>query len=123
MGREISFGEFLDAVIQLRGSNKATVKDLVNLRNFISKQLAHVEIKTLTHVEHHVERSMSRKFGSLGVGSKILSSERITERTSQGSRQSGQSTRQTVTDSAYSSEEAPKISGLRFVSDSALSDY
>merc|ERR1719359_75804 len=37
--KELSFSEFMDAVIQLRGSNFATVKDLVNVRNFLSAQI------------------------------------------------------------------------------------
>jgi hypothetical protein len=38
--KELSFSEFMDAVIQLRGTNFATVKDLVNVRNFLTKQIA-----------------------------------------------------------------------------------
>jgi hypothetical protein len=38
--KELSFPEFMDAVVQLRGSNYASVKDLVNMRNYLSKQLS-----------------------------------------------------------------------------------
>lgn len=36
--RELTFEEFMDAVVQLRGSNYCTVKDLVRLRHLIQKQ-------------------------------------------------------------------------------------
>jgi len=47
---DLSFDEFVDAVVQLRGSNYATVKDLVNLRTVLSKQLATSELKTQSAV-------------------------------------------------------------------------
>lgn len=37
--RELSFAQFMELVLQLRGSNIATVKDIVDLRKFISAEL------------------------------------------------------------------------------------
>merc|ERR1712008_252636 len=38
-GVELSFSEFMALVLQLRGSNTATVKDIVDLRKFIALEL------------------------------------------------------------------------------------
>jgi len=40
---EISFPEFLDLLIQLRGANQATVKDIVDLRQFVTQELRKTE--------------------------------------------------------------------------------
>mmetsp|Transcript_16516 Transcript_16516/g.49866 ORF Transcript_16516/g.49866 Transcript_16516/m.49866 type:complete len:427 (+) Transcript_16516:2-1282(+) len=37
--RELTFGQFMELVLQLRGSNTATVKDIVDLRKFISVEM------------------------------------------------------------------------------------
>eukprot|EP00928_Gymnodinium_smaydae_P037847 TRINITY_DN26221_c0_g1_i1.p1 TRINITY_DN26221_c0_g1~~TRINITY_DN26221_c0_g1_i1.p1 ORF type:complete len:925 (-),score=204.33 TRINITY_DN26221_c0_g1_i1:136-2760(-) len=37
-GKEISFADFMEIVLQLRGSNRATVKDIVDLRKFLRTQ-------------------------------------------------------------------------------------
>merc|ERR1712137_523666 len=35
-GTSLSFSDFMEVVLQLRGSNKATVKDVVDLRKFVT---------------------------------------------------------------------------------------
>eukprot|EP00929_Paragymnodinium_shiwhaense_P005579 TRINITY_DN10775_c0_g1_i1.p1 TRINITY_DN10775_c0_g1~~TRINITY_DN10775_c0_g1_i1.p1 ORF type:complete len:805 (+),score=195.65 TRINITY_DN10775_c0_g1_i1:153-2567(+) len=53
---EISFGTFMDMVLQLRGSNQATVKDIVDMRKFVRQELNDV-LKTLSkNLVHDVER-------------------------------------------------------------------
>lgn len=42
---ELTFGDFMDVVLQLRGSNTATVKDVVDLRKFFTQELSMVEDK------------------------------------------------------------------------------
>mmetsp|Transcript_51374 Transcript_51374/g.130695 ORF Transcript_51374/g.130695 Transcript_51374/m.130695 type:complete len:490 (+) Transcript_51374:2-1471(+) len=37
--RTLDFGKFMEVVLQFRGSNNATVKDIVNLRKFVSNSL------------------------------------------------------------------------------------
>jgi len=39
------FSEFLEKVFQLRGGNMSTVNDIVELRGFVSKRIAHIEEK------------------------------------------------------------------------------
>jgi len=38
-GHALDFGEFMELVMQLRGSNQATVKDIVDLRKFIVNEI------------------------------------------------------------------------------------
>jgi len=40
---EVSFSLFIDTVLQLRGSNTATVKDMIDMRKFILRELASME--------------------------------------------------------------------------------
>lgn len=42
-GRDMSFGDFMDMVLQLRGSNTATVKDIVDLRKMMTNQFDKIE--------------------------------------------------------------------------------
>eukprot|EP00439_Symbiodinium_sp_Y106_P067272 s2319_g11.t1 len=39
-GEPLSFGEFMDAMLTLRGSNQTTVKDIVNLRKFTADEFS-----------------------------------------------------------------------------------
>jgi len=41
--KELSFSDFLEKVIQLRGGNNATVTDIVELRNYLNRKFSHVE--------------------------------------------------------------------------------
>jgi len=63
---ELTFGEFLDAVVQLRGTNYATVKDLVNLKNYISKQLASSQERTIVEVDKQMGAKMRRQSDTIG---------------------------------------------------------
>lgn len=47
-GVELSFPDFMELVLQLRGSNTATVRDVVDLRKFVTTQL-HEELETSIH--------------------------------------------------------------------------
>merc|ERR1712039_765838 len=42
-GTTLSFSDFMDVVLQLRGSNTATVKDVVDLRKFITAQFQAIQ--------------------------------------------------------------------------------
>merc|ERR1719199_1054219 len=46
-GQELSFPEFMDVVLQLRGTNNATVRDVVDLRKFVLGEINHA-VNTLT---------------------------------------------------------------------------
>merc|ERR1719162_2687235 len=37
--KQLTFGEFMEAVVQMRGTNFSTVKDLVNLQKGLSKKM------------------------------------------------------------------------------------
>jgi hypothetical protein len=39
-GAELTFGDFMDVVLQLRGSNTATVKDIVDLRKLVATEMS-----------------------------------------------------------------------------------
>lgn len=42
-GRTLTFEEFMEVLLQLRGSNRATVKDIVDLRKYIHKVIRNLE--------------------------------------------------------------------------------
>lgn len=42
-GRMLTFGEFMDVLLQLRGSNKATVRDIVDVKKYVNKVLKNVD--------------------------------------------------------------------------------
>jgi len=46
-GTSLSFSDFMEVVLQLRGSNKATVKDVVDLRKFVTAQF--IDLKKVMH--------------------------------------------------------------------------
>merc|ERR1712087_441449 len=48
---ELSFPCFMETVLQLRGSNSATVKDIVDLRKFIAQELWNIEVKLSSSFE------------------------------------------------------------------------
>jgi voltage-gated sodium channel len=56
--KELSFGEFMEAVVKLRGDNFATVKDLVNLQKFVNKQTMKL-LSGLTGIERLARLSCS----------------------------------------------------------------
>jgi len=43
--RKISFGEFLELVLRLRGGNGATVRDVVDLREYVRTRIDHLELR------------------------------------------------------------------------------
>eukprot|EP00929_Paragymnodinium_shiwhaense_P033305 TRINITY_DN18312_c0_g3_i1.p1 TRINITY_DN18312_c0_g3~~TRINITY_DN18312_c0_g3_i1.p1 ORF type:complete len:803 (-),score=138.08 TRINITY_DN18312_c0_g3_i1:56-2464(-) len=65
--RELTFAEFLDIVTQLRGSNTATVKDVVDIRKFVGQAIASQQ----SHLDKVAEQtrlqylSMAKKLNSL----------------------------------------------------------
>merc|ERR1719161_2355403 len=60
---ELDFHEFLEVVIQLRGSNKATVRDIVDLRKSVKQWFSRVEslVAGLEDPEAYAQR-MQRRF-------------------------------------------------------------
>lgn len=47
---ELTFADFMEVVLQLRGNNNATVKDIVDLRKFFAQEMANAEEKVAKHV-------------------------------------------------------------------------
>merc|ERR1719350_934559 len=45
-GEDMSFRDFMDMILQLRGNNKATVKDVVDLRKYLVVQLERAMART-----------------------------------------------------------------------------
>jgi len=43
-GQPLTFGEFLEGMLLLRGSNQTTVKDIVNLRKYASDEFSHLHV-------------------------------------------------------------------------------
>merc|ERR1719291_672662 len=43
----VTLSTFIETVLQFRGSNTATVKDVVDMRKFLSNELGHLEQKIL----------------------------------------------------------------------------
>uniref|UniRef100_A0A7S1L2C6 Ion transport domain-containing protein n=1 Tax=Alexandrium catenella TaxID=2925 RepID=A0A7S1L2C6_ALECA len=41
----LTLGDFMEVVLQFRGSNTATVKDVVDMRKFVTKELADLEVR------------------------------------------------------------------------------
>merc|ERR1712139_501263 len=46
----ISFGDFMSAVFALRGKNQATVKDIVDVRKYMQREIASLEDRIVTQV-------------------------------------------------------------------------
>merc|ERR1719440_1524085 len=59
-GKELSFPDFMDMVLQLRGTNTATVKDLVDLRKLLVGEISSIEGK----IQSAVLDAMSRVEGA-----------------------------------------------------------
>mmetsp|Transcript_9375 Transcript_9375/g.23308 ORF Transcript_9375/g.23308 Transcript_9375/m.23308 type:complete len:400 (-) Transcript_9375:65-1264(-) len=49
--RELSFADFMDVVLQFRGTNTATVKDMVDLRKFVQQVLSQTNARVLQIME------------------------------------------------------------------------
>lgn len=55
--RSLSFAEFMNLVLDLRGSNTATLKDITELRRHINSKFSHLENKILEHLDVSLRRS------------------------------------------------------------------
>lgn len=54
-GSEVSFPQFMELVMELRGTNNATVKDVVDLRKFIILELHHLEENVVDMMANLIE--------------------------------------------------------------------
>lgn len=70
--RELSFGNFMNVVLQLRGSNNATVKDIVDLRKFMRRALLQTNAQLV-----NIQRHLTGVRGSLTRPSKQVSSAQL----------------------------------------------
>ena len=61
-GEPLSFGEFMDAMLTLRGSNQTTVKDIVNLRKFTADEFSQL---------HNVLMDMCRFLAGQGMSERL----------------------------------------------------
>mmetsp|Transcript_6184 Transcript_6184/g.17298 ORF Transcript_6184/g.17298 Transcript_6184/m.17298 type:complete len:155 (+) Transcript_6184:2-466(+) len=61
---QISFSEFLDLVLQLRGTNGTTVRDIVDLRKFVLEELLNMEDRIMNMMQDALAR---RDSGSLSI--------------------------------------------------------
>merc|ERR1712129_331694 len=59
---ELSFPLFMETVLQLRGSNNATVKDIVDLRKFMAQELWNAEMRL--HDRDNVTRYSTHHSGN-----------------------------------------------------------
>lgn len=62
----LSFPDFLELILQLRGNNTATVKCIVDMRMFIMKELVRVEERLLCKLDHRIDRL--NIMGSMSLG-------------------------------------------------------
>jgi len=60
-GEPLSFGEFMDAMLTLRGSNQTTVKDIVNLRKFTADEFSQLHAVLLDVCRFLAGQGMSEK--------------------------------------------------------------
>lgn len=57
---ELSFPDFMETVLQLRGTNTATVKSIVDMRMFMTKELARVEDTLLDKLHQVIQMDISQ---------------------------------------------------------------
>ncbi|CAE7032773.1 Catsper1 [Symbiodinium natans] len=69
---ELSFAEFMEAILELRGTNSAKVKDIVDLRKFVAQETGAIYelVAVATHQADSSTRSSSRA-SSVAVEAKI----------------------------------------------------
>lgn len=67
--KALDFQKFMDVVLQFRGSNNATVKDIVNLRKFVTKSMKDQrhELQELRDLVHHTKAHMERRGSDPGM--------------------------------------------------------
>merc|ERR1712194_197953 len=46
-GKQITFADFVELLLQLRGTNNATVKDIVDLRKFVHNEITKMQEKVM----------------------------------------------------------------------------
>merc|ERR1719424_825066 len=51
-GKGLSFTDFMDMILQLRGSNNATVKDVVDMRKHLVAEMEKIIVKTFAKAMH-----------------------------------------------------------------------
>jgi hypothetical protein len=68
-GKELSFPDFMDTILQLRGTNTATVKDIVDLRKLVVLELDKLSQKNTENMAQAIEDfCRTTKFGGGGGG-------------------------------------------------------
>lgn len=63
-GEPLTFGEFMDAMLTLRGSNSTTVKDIVNLRKFTADEFSQLHTVLLDMIRFLAGQGMSQRLVS-----------------------------------------------------------
>jgi len=63
-GEPLSFGEFMDAMLTLRGSNQTTVKDIVNLRKFTADEFSQLHNVLMDMIQFLAGQGMSQRLAS-----------------------------------------------------------
>eukprot|EP00435_Cladocopium_sp_Y103_P025084 s16_g6.t1 len=63
-GEPLTFGEFMDAMLTLRGSNSTTVKDIVNLRKFTADEFSQLHTVLLDMIRFLSGQGMSQRLVS-----------------------------------------------------------
>mmetsp|Transcript_18211 Transcript_18211/g.38845 ORF Transcript_18211/g.38845 Transcript_18211/m.38845 type:complete len:400 (-) Transcript_18211:8-1207(-) len=71
----ISFEEFMSVVLKFRGSNVATVKDMIDLRKFIMQSLAHAEATLMDETKVTTKQKLRRGLSS--VGKKVMNQQEV----------------------------------------------
>eukprot|EP00927_Polykrikos_kofoidii_P019527 TRINITY_DN19139_c0_g1_i1.p1 TRINITY_DN19139_c0_g1~~TRINITY_DN19139_c0_g1_i1.p1 ORF type:complete len:804 (+),score=104.94 TRINITY_DN19139_c0_g1_i1:333-2414(+) len=57
-GDELTFSRFVEVIMELRGTNKATVKDIVNLRTFLGKEMETMDRRVRKVVNESVTHAL-----------------------------------------------------------------
>eukprot|EP00434_Breviolum_minutum_P033556 symbB.v1.2.029693.t1/scaffold3274.1/size59892/1 len=73
-GEPLTFGEFMDAILTLRGSNQTTVKDIVNLRKFTADEFSQLHTVLMDLCKflsgHGIPAMLAQQIGRLEIKSK-----------------------------------------------------
>merc|ERR1719277_1730146 len=64
----IGFTDFVELVLQLRGTNQATVKDIVDMRKFMRQELSSLVISEMSDVEERIIRNVPKETMKLITG-------------------------------------------------------
>jgi len=74
-GRDLSFPEFMEWVLQMRGSNVATVKDLVDLRKFVTLEMQTAIQTVIQNMTKDSVTEIRKEFRQAFTNEMVLSSE------------------------------------------------